>query len=121
MKICPDCGNELTVFHAITHDYYRCLECDILFVERGKGAYFHCRELSSFTELPDNKRKPDACDDCEKHDKCQHIGFSFFGCRSIEGAELKTMTKKGEYYQFTESVEAEIKQAQQLFGVKEES
>ena len=109
----------MSVFHAVTHDYYRCLECDTLFVERGKGAFFKCRELTSFGDLPDNKRKPDGCDECEKVKACKHVGFAFYGCRSIEGAELKTVTKENGYYHFTESVKDEVRKAHELFGTQE--
>jgi ribosomal protein L37AE/L43A len=120
MRICPDCAEELIEVRVVSHIYYRCYKCDTLFVEKGKGAFFKCRELTSFTELSDNGRKPDACDVCEKQDACRHVGFSFYGCRSIDGAELKTMTKEGEYWHFTESVEEESAKAHQLFGTKEE-
>lgn len=120
MKICPDCGQELSIFHAVTHDYYRCLDCDILFVERGKGAFFKCRELTSFNFLLDNKRKPDICDDCEKRNICQHVGFGFYGCRSIEGAELKAMIKENDYWHFVEPISDEINKAHKLFRTKED-
>lgn len=82
MKICPDCGQELHEVRVVRHTYYRCFDCDIMFVERGKGAYFQCRELTDFNELPDNGRLPDACNECEKEETCDHYGYTRHGCRS---------------------------------------
>lgn len=82
MKICPDCAEELWELRIVHHTYYKCWKCNILFVERGKGAYFSCRELTSFTELPDNGRLPDICGVCEKDTSCSHYGKAWKGCRT---------------------------------------
>ena len=95
MKICPDCAEELKEIRLVSHIYYRCYKCDVLFVEKGKGAYFTCKELTSFNELPENGRLPDICDECEKapfHGRikmlgsCSHYGYARHGCRSEEVA-----------------------------------